>query len=226
MARLIVCDDEPSLAAMLVDYLGARGHEVSAAGDGRALRDEVARGVPDLVILDLSLPGEDGLSLARWLRASHDVGIIMLTGETAVVDRVVGLEIGADDYVTKPFSPAELAARMEAVLRRRRTLGDVASFGGCAVDLRKWKMFDARGEAIDLSGSEIDLVVAFATNVGKVLTRDELLRLAPAQGSDPFERSIDNRVTRLRRKLGRHGVAETVIETVRGGGYVCRGAEG
>ncbi|PZQ13136.1 MAG: DNA-binding response regulator [Ancylobacter novellus] len=226
MARLIVCDDEPGLAAMLVDYLGGRGHEVDAVGDGRSLRERMGRSGADLVILDLSLPGEDGLALARWLRADHDVGIIMLTGETEVVDRVVGLEIGADDYVTKPFSPAELAARIEAVLRRRRTLGDVASFGGCTVDLKKWKVFDAKGEPIDLSGSEIDLVVAFAINAGRVLTRDELLRLAPAQGSDPLDRSIDNRVTRLRRKLVRHGVPETAIETVRGGGYVCRRPEG
>lgn len=224
MAHLIVCDDEPSLAAMLVDYLGSRGHQMRVASDGAALRRLVGEGETDLVILDLSLPGEDGLSLARWLRATREVGVIMLTGADGVVDRIVGLEVGADDYVTKPFSPAELAARIEAVLRRRRALGDVVRFGGCTVDLKRWKMFDARGEEIELAAPEIDLVVAFATNAGKVLAREELIHLAPAQGSDPLDRSIDNRVARLRRKLAQHGVAEDVIETVRGGGYVCRRA--
>lgn len=220
MARLIVVDDEPAFRDMVAGFLVSAGHGVRATGDGSGLRRLLAEEPADLVLLDLGLPGEDGLSIARDLRARHGCGIIMLTGADGVIDRVVGLEIGADDYVTKPVSLPELAARVEAVMRRRRTLGTRVAFGAFTLDLKAWTVTDPQGLEMDLSAAEIDLIAAFATNPGKVLTRDDILRLAPAQGDDPMDRSIDSRIARLRRKLERRGVEGDLIGTARGAGYV------
>jgi DNA-binding response OmpR family regulator len=227
LARIAVVDDEGDIRAMLADYLGHAGHEVVAAGDGAGLEALLAAGpAPDLFVLDLGLPGEDGFALARMLRQRLDAGIVILTGAGDLVDRVVGLEIGADDYVRKPVELPELAARIAAVLRRRRPAGGGGpapagpSFGPYSLDLRAFCVRDGTGAAVELSAMEVDLVAAFATNPGRVLTRDELMRLAPPRDDDSNDRSIDHRVTRLRRKLETDPEHPQLIKTVRGVGYV------
>src|SRR3954471_8555599 len=171
MVEIIVVDDEADVRAMLAEALEASGHAVRTAADGDGLRRLVADRRPALVVLDLGLPGEDGLRLARWLREHHDPGIVMLTGAATVVDRVVGLEVGADDYVTKPCSLAELRARVEAVLRRRvpRVAGEehpegVLPFGSYRFDTRRFQLLAEDGSAVPLSPMELDLVAAFAIN--------------------------------------------------------------
>ncbi|MBL0373748.1 response regulator [Rhizobium sp. KVB221] len=224
MAQLIVVDDDQSLCGMIEDFLTTQGHVVRCATSGESLDVLVGEGAVDLILLDLNLPGEDGLSIARRMREHHDLGIIMLTGAIDLVDRVVGLEIGADDYVTKPFSLNELNARIEAVLRRRRFRAeDMIPFGAFSLDLKQWKLFEPNGDEVPLFPTEIDLIAAFATRPGKLLTRDEILSLAPAHGTDPIDRSIDSRIKRLRRKLEQNGQNGDLIETARGNGYIYKG---
>jgi DNA-binding response OmpR family regulator len=227
MARIAVVDDETDICEMLVDFLGSQGHEVIVAKDGAALDEVLAQGAaPDLFVLDVGLPGRNGFDIARELRSSLDPGIIMLTGTGDLVDRVVGLEIGADDYLAKPVALAELAARITAVLRRR-SAGPAAdegiAFGSFRFDLRAFSLLDAAGEPVDLSPMEVDLVAAFATNPGRVLSRDELMRLAPPRDDESNDRSIDHRVTRLRRKLEADPEHPQLIKTVRGAGYINAG---
>jgi DNA-binding response OmpR family regulator len=230
MAELIVVDDEPDLCLMLTEYLTMLGHGVRTAPDGPTLRRLIGEAAADLVLLDIGLPGEDGFRLARWLRERHDPGIIMLTGADTVVDRVVGLEIGADDHIGKPFDLAEVRARIDAVLRRRRPrrgedhLGEgLLCFGPYRFDTRRFRLVDADGAEVPLSEMELDLVAAFATHPGRVLGREDLLRLAPPRGEESFDRSIDNRVTRLRRKLERDPAKPELIKTWRGAGYLFPG---
>ncbi|MBX9454538.1 MAG: response regulator transcription factor [Rhizobium sp.] len=224
MADLIVVDDDAGLSAMLADYLSIAGHEVRVAADAAALDRLIGEAEPELLILDVSLPGEDGFSIARRVRQKLDVGVIMLTGSIDLVDRVVGLEMGADDYVTKPFSLTEISARIEAILRRRRTNHpQIEPFGPFSLDLKRWILLDGSGEKIPLFPTEIDLVAAFVTNPGKLMSRDDLLRLAPGNAADPIDRSIDKRVERLRRKLDKHGLDTDLIETVRSDGYIYKG---
>jgi DNA-binding response OmpR family regulator len=223
MADIIVVDDEAGIRAMLIDYLTGAGHIVRAAIDGDALRTALSERASDLVLLDLNMPGEDGLSLTRYLRATYQLGIIMLTGAGATIDRIVGLEVGADDYVTKPFSLPELSARIDTVLRRRHRMREGrVPFGPFTLDLKLWKLFEPDGTEVVLSGTEMDLVAAFATSEGKVLSREDILRLAPAHGDDPIDRSIDTRIARLRRKLEREGSNAELITTSRGSGYLYR----
>lgn len=226
MARIAVVDDERDIREMLVDYLGRTGHHVLAAEHAPALEALLAAGeIPDLFVIDIGLPGQSGLDLARDLRARFDPGIVILTGAGDLVDRVVGLEIGADDYLGKPVELAELAARIAAVLRRRPAGAAAAgpSFGPYSLDLRAFCLRDGSGHPVELSPMEVDLVAAFATNPGKVLTRDDLLRLAPPRDDDSNDRSIDHRVTRLRRKLEADPEHPQLIKTVRGVGYVHAG---
>ena len=230
MAELIVVDDEPDLRLMLAESLGAAGHEVRCAADGLELRRLLTDAPADLVVLDVGLPGEDGFAVARWLREHHDPGIVMLTGADTPVDRIVGLEVGADDYVGKPFALPELAARIAAVLRRRRPRSrarglpeGVLAFGSYRFDVKRFRLLDATGGEVPLGPTELDLVAAFATNPGRALDREALLRLAPARDGDTFDRSIDNRVTRLRRKLERDPTKPELIKTVRGAGYLFPG---
>jgi DNA-binding response OmpR family regulator len=225
MARIAVVDDEKDIRDLLADYLGAAGHEVVTAEDAPALEALLRRGAaPDLFVLDVGLPGRDGLQLARDLRARLDPGIVMLTGAATTIDRVVGLEIGADDYLPKPFEPSELAARIAAVLRRRRPAAAAQPvgprFGPYTLDLREFCLRDATGAPVELSPMEVDLVAAFATNPGRVLSRDELMQLAPPRDDESHDRSIDHRITRLRRKLEADPDHPQLIKTVRGAGYV------
>jgi DNA-binding response OmpR family regulator len=229
-ARLIVVEDEPDLRQMLLDYLGGAGHLARATVDGAGLRRLLEAGPADLVVLDLGLPGEDGLSLARWLRERHDLGIVMLTGADTSLDRILGLEVGADDYLGKPFAPRELLARIEAVLRRRRP-GDARPalppgalrFGRYVLLGDPLRLLDDAGADLDLSLMELELIQAFAANAGRALSRDRLLDLAPPRGDEPFDRSVDNRITRLRKKLERDPAKPELIKTIRGAGYLYPG---
>jgi two-component system phosphate regulon response regulator OmpR len=186
----------------------------------------------DLLILDIAMPGEDGLSIARRIRSRSAVPILMLTAATDIVDRVVGLEVGADDYVTKPFDLRELRARVRALLRRSEILASPAShppqenatkliqFGPVALDMDGHQLLQADGEVIALTSMEFDLLNAFAQNPNRVLTRDRLLDLAHHRGSEPFDRSIDIRIARLRRKIEPDPSKPQVIKTIHGSGYM------
>ena len=230
MAGIVIVDDEASLRHMVRDYFELAGYRVREAADGHGLRRliEVEGYEPgaEIVLLDVALPGESGFELARFLRERHDrLGVIMLTAAASVVDRVVGLEGGADDYVTKPFDLRELVMRVNAVLRRRAArpgveTGAPARFGPYRLDLSQFRLFTDTGSPVDLLPTEIDLVVAFSTNPDKVLSREQLLKLAPARGDDALDRSIDSRITRLRRKLERDPQNPILIQTVRGTGYI------
>ena len=231
-SHIIVVDDEPEIRSMLADYLGHSGFAVSMAEDGVALRQILEARPADLVILDLNMPGEDGLSLARWLRAHTQVGIVMLTAAGEVVDRIVGLEMGADDYIAKPVDMRELLARVRAVLRRlpapaaEPAAGEAAPttrkihFGGCRLDLDAHKLHDADGEEVPITSMEFDLLQAFALHPNRVLSRDQLLDLAHNKDWEPFDRSIDIRIARLRRKIEADPAKPQVVKTVRGAGYI------
>ncbi len=226
---VLIVDDEGDVRRMLGEYLSSHGYEVTEADCGPAMRAALARSVPDVVLLDLKLPGEDGLSLARWLRERYDVGIVMVTGAGEVVDRVVGLEVGADDYIAKPFDARELLARVKSVMRRCRrdaaaapapqTRGRVA-VGRCTLDLASHQMYDAGGCEVPLTAMEFDLLRVFVEHPGRVLTRDQLLTLTRNRDWEPFDRSIDIRIARLRRKIEPDPERPRVIRTVRGSGYM------
>jgi len=230
--HIIVVDDEPEICEMLSDYLGHAGFAVSTAEDGAAMRRVLEERPADLVILDINMPGEDGLSLARYLRANVKVGIVMLTAAGEVVDRIVGLEMGADDYLAKPVDLRELLARIRAVLRRVPAETAAAGgaqpaaathqvrFGACKLDLDAHKLFDPEGEEVPITSMEFDLLKAFADHPNRVLSRDQLLDLAHNKDWEPFDRSIDIRIARLRRKIEADPAKPQVIKTVRGAGYI------
>jgi two-component system phosphate regulon response regulator OmpR len=227
--RILVVDDDSDVRFMLKRYLGRHGFDVEVAEDGAQLRELIGEQAFDLVVLDLNMPGEDGISLARFLRDNHPVGIIMLTAAAEVVDRIVGLEVGADDYVTKPFEPRELLARIKSVLRRLESAAPAAgseaadgrmAFGKCSLDMDARRLFDEKGEEITITSMEYDLLKAFADHPNKVLSRDQLLNLAHNRDWEPFDRSIDIRITRLRRKIEPDPAKPQIIKTVRGAGYI------
>lgn len=226
-ARIVVCDDEEPMRDLLEELLTDEGYAVTTAKDGADLRRIVPQVRPDLVICDLKMPGEDGLSLTRWLRAESHCAVIMLTGMGSVLDRVVGLEMGADDYLPKPFEPAELRSRIKSVLRR--TMAPVHAqgrpagrtrVGKCVVDIEQKTMFDENGEKVPLTSMEFDLLYTFITHARRVLTRDQLLELAHHQRWDPYDRSVDIRITRLRKKIEVDPAKPRVLKTVRGEGYM------
>jgi two-component system phosphate regulon response regulator OmpR len=229
-AHLVVVDDEPDIREMLQEYLESQGFQVTAADGGVALRAIVADQDVDLVVLDITMPGEDGLSLARFLRENHEVGIIMLTGAGDLVDRIIGLEVGADDYLAKPVDLRELLARVKAVLRRAAGGGtrtesaaeprDTVQFGKCLLDLAAHRLVDESGEDVPITAMEFDLMQALAERPNRVLSRDQLLELAHNRGWEPFDRSIDIRIARLRRKVEEDPSEPKILKTVRGAGYV------
>jgi two-component system, OmpR family, response regulator len=224
--RVLIVEDDKQVRETVADYLESQGYEVAQAGDGQAMRKALVRQVPELVLLDLRLPGEDGLALARWLRERHDLAIIMLTAAGEVIDRVVGLEVGADDYIAKPFDLRELLARIKSVLRRAaRPAGAAAasrrvSFGPCTLDLDRHQLIGRNGEELPLTGMEFDLLRAFAEHPNRVLSRDQLLTLTRNREWEPFDRSIDIRIARLRRKIETDPDKPKTIKTVRGSGYI------
>jgi two-component system phosphate regulon response regulator OmpR len=229
---VLVVDDDPAIREMLAEYFGSHGFAVAQAEDGASMRAELERAAPDVVLLDLRLPREDGLSLARYLRERYDVGIIMVTGSGEVVDRIVGLEVGADDYVTKPFDPRELLARVKSVLRRTQSRpaaeatiaadpqAERVRFGRCRLDLASHQLFDADGQEIPITSMEFDLLKVFAEHPGKALSRDRILTLTKNREWDPYDRSIDIRIARLRRKVEADPENPHTIRTVRGVGYM------
>jgi len=227
--RVLIVDDDAEIRESTSDYLSGHGFEVALAVDGREMRAAFEKGAaPDLVVLDLNLPGEDGLSLTRWLRANHDVAIIMVTGAGEVVDRVVGLELGADDYLPKPFDLRELLARLKSVLRRSGARKDEPAapaaqrvrVGRCTLDLATHQLIDAQGAEQPLTGMEFDLLRVFVEHADRVLSRDQLLTLTRNREWEPFDRSIDIRIARLRRKIEVDPAKPAVIRTVRGAGYM------
>jgi two-component system phosphate regulon response regulator OmpR len=233
--RVLVVDDDSAIRSMLVDYLGAHGYTVRQAADGAALRAVIEADLPDVVLLDVNLPGEDGLTLARFLRERYDVAIIMVTGAGETVDRILGLEMGADDYVTKPFDPRELRARIKSVLRRIQAGAQPApagdrrdgrvrdgrvKIGRCALDLASRQLFDGDGGDVPITAMEFELLKAFIEHPNQVLTRDRLLTLTRNRSWEPFDRSIDIRITRLRRKVEADPDNPLAIRTVRGAGYM------
>ncbi len=233
MPHLLIVDDDREIRALLTRFLGGHGYRVSAAKDGAEMMRMVEGGRVDLIILDVMLPGEDGLSLCRRLRAGSTTPVIMLTAAGDETDRIVGLEMGADDYLPKPFNPRELLARIKAVLRRvggpgtSVSAGDAAPGGGRILVFEGWRLNLARrelhsseGVLTQLSAGEFDLLVAFAEHPQRVLTRDQLLDLARGRVAAPFDRSIDVQVSRLRRKMESDPAEPVLIKTVRGGGYL------
>jgi len=241
--RLLIVDDDPSVRAMLTEYLAGHRYDVRAAESGAAMRAEIERDLPDLVLLDIRMPGEDGLTLARFLRERYDVGIIMVTASSDVVDRVVGLEIGADDYVAKPFDPRELLARVKSVLRRIQahaaaelpgTGKDKAttdaltaapagrvSCGRCSLDIEARRLFEGSGEEVAITAMEYELLRVFLASPNRVLSRDQLLMQTRNREWEPFDRSIDIRIGRLRKKIEPDPNAEPrCIRTVRNAGYM------
>ena len=226
-AHLLVVDDEPEICSVLSEYFGAQGYRVTTALNAAQARERIAQQAPGVVILDLRMPGEDGLSLASWIRNAHrGVGIVMLTTADSVVDRVVGLEIGADDYVPKPFDPRELLARVRSVWRRVQPLvslpGDpkIVHFGRCQLNLETHTLTGDDGAEIPLTSMEFDLLKLFAHNPNRVLNRDQIMELAHHRGWEVFDRSIDLRVMRLRRKIEVDPDKPEVIKTIRGVGYM------
>lgn len=230
--ELLVVDDDPRVRDLLSRYLEGEGYKVESVEHGEAMRRHLADRPVDLVILDLNLPGEDGLSLARELRATSDVAIIMITGKGDPIDRVVGLEIGADDYIPKPFELREVLARIRAVLRRaaRRPTEVPATktpassgclgFAGWRFDPVKRELRNPDGQTVSLSTGEFDLLAMFLQHPTRVLNRDQLLDLLRGRDWTPFDRSIDTLVGRLRKKIERDPGNPDLIKTVRGVGYV------
>lgn len=226
-ARIIVCDDDPMVRAMLEEFLADEGYEVSAAADGAQLRAMVPKARPDLVICDLKMPGEDGLSLTRWMHGEGHCAVLLLTAMGSTTDRVVGLEMGADDYLVKPFELPELRARVKAILRRSMSAQPVGGrpasrvrVGRCVLDTEQKALFGAEGERIALTAMEYDLLFTFVTHPRRPLNRDQLLELAHHRKWDPYDRSIDNRIARLRKKIEADPSKPEVIRTVHGEGYV------
>ncbi len=226
--HILIVDDQREICDVVQDYLSGEGYRVSTAHDGTGMRRIFSQSSVDLVILDLMLPGEDGLTLARSLRDEFNVGIIILTGRGETVDRIIGLEMGADDYLPKPFHLRELLARVKSVLRRvsSRT-GDrpppppsKARFAGWNLDLSSRELFSPAGKEVRLTTGEFDLLAAFVNNANQVLTRDRLLDLARNREAGPFDRTIDVQVGRLRRKLEDDPQRPSMIKTVRGTGYI------
>ncbi len=227
-AKVLVVDDDPRVCRLLARYLGREGYAVSTTANGEEMHRLVAAEQPDLVILDLVMPGKDGLTLTRELRSKSDVPIIMLTGKTDTVDKVVGLELGADDYVTKPFDERELLARVRSVLRRRATRdkapansgkGTVARFNGWELDLTAHRLTSPSGNEVHLTSHEFQLLSALVTQCNRVLTRSNILELVAGRDWSPYDRSIDVLVGKLRGKIEDNPTQPDFIQTVRGVGY-------
>jgi DNA-binding response OmpR family regulator len=226
--HILLVDDERDIRDPLAAYLGKNEVRVTKAENAAAAREILAVHAIDLVLLDIMMPGEDGLSLARFLRATTQIPVILLTAKAEEMDRILGLEIGADDYVIKPFSPRELLARIKAVLRRtsgganevRAPDAQGFAFAGWILRTGERELVGADGVAVPLSTGEYNLLHAFVTHPRRVLTRDQLLDLSAGRELAAFERSIDNHISRLRRKVEADPADPRLIKTIWGGGYM------
>ena len=225
---ILIVDDEADIREPLAEYLIRNELNVVMAGSAAEARTQINQSEVDLIILDIMMPNEDGLSLCRDLRTRSDVPIILLTARTDDIDRIIGLEMGADDYIGKPFAPRELLARIKAVLRRTGPRSNrlqvqgqrVYSFNTWLVNVDERNLMSVDGVNVPMGDAEFRLLLAFVTRPGQVLSRGQLLDLADAREADPFDRSIDNRIVRLRRKLEEDPANPSLIKTVRSGGYV------
>ena len=230
---ILIVDDDPGVREMIAEYLTENGYEALQAESGDAMRQVLATRVPDVVLLDVRLGREDGLTLARYLRERYNVGIIMVTAAGDVVDRVVGLEVGADDYIAKPFDPRELRARLRSVMRRVQAPaatrsggaaptagGQQVSVGACTLDLASHRLLGPERQEIALTSMEFDLLKVFVEHPNQILSRDQLLNFTRNRDWQPFDRSIDIRIARLRRKIETDPDRPALIKTVRNAGYM------
>ena len=235
--HVLIVDDEPRIRNMLRRYLVEEGFKVSDAGDGAGMRAVLAREVIHLVLLDLMMPGEDGLSLARYIRQHSEIPIIMLTGKGDLIDRVVGLETGADDYIPKPFELREVLARIRTVMRRagpraapaRRlspapAASEVLVFEGWRLDVLRRELRRQTGDLVPLTAGEFELLCAFARHPNRVLNRDQLIDLVKGREWAAYDRGVDTQVMRLRKKIEADPSNPSLIKTVRGSGYVFAAA--
>ena len=226
--HILIVDDDAEIHALLGQYLQKNGYRTTLVADGRAMWAALGRGKVDLIVLDLMLPGEDGLTLCRKLRTQGDTPVIMLTARGEETDRIVGLEMGADDYLAKPFSPRELLARVKSVLRRTRSLprnlraddARAIAFAGWRLDMIARHLVSDDGVVTSLSGAEFQLLKIFLSHPNHVLSRDQLMMFSKGREADPLDRSIDIQVSRLRNRLGDDSADPQIIKTVRGEGYV------
>ena len=233
--RILIVEDDTSVREMVAEYLRTHGYEVAEVDRGTAMREAIEQTLPDVVLLDVNLPGEDGFTLARFLRERYDVGIIMVTAATDVADRVAGLEVGADDYVSKPFELRELRARVKSIIRRMQATPQSApaaqvsgttgissrvTVGKCTLDLASHQLFASNGCELPLTTMEFDLLKAFLERPNQVLDRDQLLTLTRNREWEPFDRSIDIRIARVRRKIEHDPEHPQTLRTVRGVGYM------
>ena len=227
-AQILIVDDDRDIASLLAEYLEKNGYRTLTAGDGKAMWKALDEARVDLIVLDLNLPGDDGLTLCRKLRAGSNIPVIMLTARAEPVDRILGLEMGADDYLPKPFEPRELHARIRSVLRRTQALPpnmettqpQQVHFAGWTMDYTARHLINPDGMVVALSGAEFRLLRIFIEHANRVLSRDQLLNLTAGRDADPFDRSIDLQISRLRQKLGEDARAPQIIKTVRNEGYV------
>ncbi|MBB5693352.1 response regulator [Muricoccus pecuniae] len=225
--HILVVDDDREIRELLARFLEKQGFRVTTAREAREARKVWPLGRYHIVVLDLMMPGESGLDFARWLRGQSDVPIVMLTAMGEETDRIVGLELGADDYVAKPFNPRELLARIRAVMRRahgegtrRDPLPSAIHFGGWTLEPQRRRLLNPDGAEVSLTGGEYELLTVLVERPNRVLTRDMLMDLLRGRQAGPFDRAIDVAVSRLRRKLEDDGRNPSLIKTVRGGGYV------
>jgi DNA-binding response OmpR family regulator len=232
-AHILVVDDDSRIRQMLTRYFEQEGYRISAAADGAALNTQLDDSV-DVILLDVVMPGEDGITLARQIRARSDVGIIMLTGRDDVLDRVVGLEVGADDYIAKPFHLREVLARVKSVLRRRAApmaprasdfgVGEeIIRFDGWRLDIGRRQLVSPEGEDIVLTAGEFELLTALAKHPGRVFGREALMDLTRSRSWEAFDRTIDAQVARLRKKIEADPKNPALVKSVRGVGYVFTG---
>jgi DNA-binding response OmpR family regulator len=232
--RLIFVDDEADLRDMVADYMQRENWSVRTAACGKSLDMLLAREDADLIVLDVNMPGEDGLSVLRRIRERSTTPVVMLTAASNIADKITGLDMGADDYMTKPFDLRELKTRIKAVLRRRppvsdavpsddrqtQTIKHVLPFGKLFVDLDAHSLIHADGTSEPVTAMEFDLLQVFLQNPDRVLTRDRLLNLAHNRDNDPFDRSIDVRIARIRKKIEHNPAKPQALKTVRGAGYI------
>ena len=226
--HVLAVDDDPTIRSLIVDYLGQNDLRVTAVADGRSMREVIADQVVDLIVLDLKLKSEDGMALARGLRDESAIPIIMLTGRAEEADRVMGLELGADDYLTKPFSTRELLARIRTILRRRHAEVRQGKpegirayrFDGWELNLNTRRLTSREGKSVALSNGEFSLLVVMLGAPNRILSRDQLLDLSRLHNDEVYSRSIDVQIMRLRRKIERDAAQPRYIKTERGAGYI------
>jgi len=231
--NVLVVDDDQDIQELLTDYLEDNGFKVTSAGDASTMHERIEENVPDVVLMDIGLPGEDGLSLTRYLREHLDIGVIVISGSGETLDRIVGLEVGADDYMPKPFDPRELRARIKNVVRRyqrvektalteqqNNNLENYVEIALCRLNMESRQLLNNEENEIPLTAMEFDLLKTFIERPNRPLTRDQLLNITQNRDWDPYDRSIDIRITRLRRKIEQDPNKPQVIRTVRGVGYM------